>query len=315
MMENLIKTRLVSIRYAAKDINLYELAPVNGEALPKAEAGAHIGIHLPNGLIRHYSLIKAEENPQSYIIGVKRDKNSTGGSVYIHDKLKVGEILMIEPPKNTFPLNESAEESVFFAGGIGITPIFSMVSVLQSKGKNWKLFYACRTREEAAFYDELKNFSQVNFHFDDEKGGVFDIASAVKSVSKKTHLYCCGPLPMMEAFEAYTRDFPPDQIHVEYFKPKEVKQGIKDGFIVELARSGKTFKIEEGQSILSVLLHNGIDVPYSCTAGICGTCETVVLEGIPDHKDEVLSEVEKASNKKMMICCSGAKTEKLVLDI
>ncbi|GIU82750.1 MAG: oxidoreductase [Acidobacteria bacterium] len=311
MGENLIKTRLVSIRYAAKDINLYEFVPLNGESLPKAEAGAHIGVHLPNGLVRHYSLIKAEENPKSYVIGVKRDKKSTGGSVYIHDKLKVGEILMIEPPKNTFPLDQSAEESIFFAGGIGITPIFSMVNVLQAQGKKWKLFYACRTKDEAAFYDELKDFPQVSFHFDDEKGSVFDIASAVKNVSEKAHLYCCGPLPMMEAFEACTRDFPSEQIHVEYFKPKE----IKGGFIVELARSGKVFKIEEGQSILSVLLHSGIDVPYSCMAGICGTCETIVLEGIPDHKDEVLSEAEKASNKKMMICCSGAKTEKLVLDI
>ncbi len=307
----LIQTQIVSISDLAKDIKLYEFARTDGLTLPDAEPGAHIGIHLPNGLVRHYSLIKAEEAPRTYKVAVKRDRNSTGGSVYMHDKLRVGDVLQIEPPQNTFPLNMQAEQSVFFAGGIGITPIYSMINYLQALGKKWKLFYACRNREEMAFYDQLKQFDQVSFHFDDEAGSVFDVESTVKKMPMNAHLYCCGPTAMIEAFEKAASHFPSEQIHVEYFKPKTSDQT----FIVELARSKRTFTIEKGQTILRVLLENGIDVPFSCEAGICGTCETEVLEGIPDHRDEVLSPEEKASNKKMTICCSGSKTPKLVLNI
>lgn len=309
----LIETKVDTIRQIAKDINLYEFSSLDEEVLPSAEPGAHIGVHLPNGIVRYYSLLEAEKSPRKYKIAVKRDKNSTGGSVYMHEKLKVGDMLMIEPPKNTFPLVLEAKQSVFFAGGIGITPIYSMIKCLESLGKDWQLFYACRNKEEMAFYEELKEFKQVKFHFDDEVGQVFDIVSAIGSVSADSHLYCCGPTPMIEAFERATSSLPSEQIHVEYFKPKaQVTEGV---FLVELARMGKSFTVENGRSILHVLLENGIEVPFSCEVGICGTCETEVLEGIPDHRDEVLSEEEKRSNRKMMICCSGSKTPKLVLNL
>ncbi|MCS6873817.1 MAG: PDR/VanB family oxidoreductase [Pyrinomonadaceae bacterium] len=309
----LIRTKIESIERIAKDINLYEFRLVEDGVLPDVEPGAHIGVHLPNGIVRHYSLLESGKNLQSYKVAVKRDKNSTGGSVYMHDKLKTGDILLIEPPKNTFPLSLEARLSVFFAGGIGITPIYSMVKHLEKVDKQWRLFYACKNKEEMAFYDELKNFKQVCFHFDDEAGAVFDIASAIEQIPLDAHLYCCGPTPMIEAFERLAYRFSPEQIHVEYFKPKTDSTGKP--FVVELAKTGKSFTIEPGQTILRVLLENGIDVSFSCEVGICGTCETEVLEGIPDHKDEVLSDEQKASNKTMTICCSGSKTSRIVLNL
>jgi len=310
----LIKTQIRSIICLAKDINLYEFISTDGTSLPDSEPGAHIGIHLPNEMVRHYSLLRAEKNPDSYQVAVKKDKNSSGGSVYIHERLKVGDVLYIEPPQNSFPLRIDADRSIFFAGGIGITPIYSMVSYLKKIGReDWTLYYACRNKQEMAFYEELKKFPQVIFHFDEEAGDVFDIYSAVRQAPRDAHLYCCGPTPMIEAFRKATADFPSEQIHIEYFKP--IVTEADESFIVELARSGKSFNIGKGQTILRVLLEHGMDVPFSCEAGICGTCETEVLEGIPDHRDEVLSPAEKASNRKMTICCSRSKTPKLVLNL
>jgi ferredoxin-NADP reductase len=314
MTQELIEVRLTAIWYAAEGTNLYEFQRVDGGVLPSAEAGSHISLHLPNGVVRQYSLTRAENNPTGYVVGIKRDRNSRGGSVYIHDKLKVGEIIKIEPPRNNFPLNESAEESVFIAGGIGITPIFSMINRLQSLGKKWMLYFACQTKAEAAFYQELSCFSNVKFHFDDKQGGVLDLASIIAGSNRNAHFYCCGPVPMLDNFESLTKDFPPEQIHIEYFAPRQAA-ATEGGFLVELAKSGKTFEIQQGESILQVLLKNGVYVSYSCEIGICGTCETKVISGTPDHRDEILSPAEKESNKTMMICCSGAKSNKLVLDV
>jgi len=314
---DLIEVRLNAIRYGARDTNLYEFVRPNGEPLPPYEPGAHIDVHLPNGIIRQYSLVLPANGPASnYTLGVKRDPASRGGSRYVHDELRVGRTLKISAPRNNFPLREDASHVILFAGGIGITPIWCMVQRLEELGRDWKLYYACRSRADMAFLATLEHLPGARFHFDDESAGKFlDVAAILRDAPKDAHLYCCGPTPMLNAFEAATAEWPREQVHVEYFTPKALPTDKKGGFVVELARSGQEFVIPEGQSILQVLLDAGVDVDYSCELGICGACEQRVISGEPEHRDAILTEEEQASNTKVMICCAGCKSERLVLDL
>jgi tetrachlorobenzoquinone reductase len=313
--DGLIEVRVTAIRYAARDTHLYEFTRVDGQPLPPYEPGAHIDLHLPTGLTRQYSLIEAEPDPASYSVGIKRDPASRGGSRYIHDELRVGKTLKISAPRNNFPLVENAKHVVLFAGGIGITPIWCMVQRLAKLGRPWTLHYACRSRADMAFLKALEAMASSKFHFDEESGGKFlDVAAIVAGAPKDAHLYCCGPTPMLKAFESATANWPREQIHIEYFTPKQ-EAAKTGGFTVELARSGKEFIIPEGKSILQVLLDAGVDVDYSCELGICGACEQRVISGEPEHRDAILTEEEQASNTKVMICCAGCKSERLVLDL
>ncbi len=313
--EELIEVRLTAIRYAARDTNIYEFTRSDGKPFPPYEPGAHIDLHLPNGIVRQYSLIEAEPDPLTYTIAVKRDPASRGGSRYVHDELRVGKRLTIAGPRNNFPLVKTASHVILLAGGIGITPIWCMVQQLQKLGRSWKLYYACRSRADMAFLDALERMPSSQFHFDDEAAGTFlNVAAIASAAPKDAHLYCCGPTPMLKAFESATASWPRDQIHVEYFTPKQ-EPAKTGGFIVELARSGKEFVIPQGKSILQVLLDAGVDVDYSCELGICGACEQRVISGIPEHRDAILTEEEQASNSKVMICCAGCKSDRLVLDL
>jgi ferredoxin-NADP reductase len=313
----LIEVRLTAIHYAARDTNLFEFRRPDGEPLPAYEPGAHVDVHLPSGHSRSYSLIVARPEPNTYTFGIKRDPASRGGSRFIHDELRVGRIIKISAPRNNFPLNEDASHTVLIAGGIGITPIRCMVQRLTERERSFALHYACRSCADAAFLHELQGVPGVSFHFDDENGGRFlDVAGIVAATPTDAHLYCCGPTPMLNAFEAASRDWPRAQIHVEYFTPKqEPAKAKKGGFTVELARSGQEFFIPEGRSILEVLLDEGVDVDYSCELGICGACEQHIISGIAEHHDSILSEEEQADNKRVMICCAGSKSERLVLDM
>ena len=245
---------------------------------------------------------------------MKLDPNSRGGSLYMHNQLRAGIEIQIESPRNNFPLIEDAEHVVLFAGGIGITPITSMVKRLVELGRSWELYYSNRSRADAAFREELEQHSQAHFHFDDEKGGVLPIGDIIAKLPKNAHLYCCGPMPMLSAFENATVDWPPGQLHVEYFTPK-FTAAEEGGYIVELTRSKKELTIPPGKSILQMVREAGIDVPYSCEEGVCGACETRVISGEPDHRDSILSESEREQNTTMMICCSGSKSPRLVLDL
>ncbi len=313
----LIDVRVTDVQTVARDTNVYTFARPDGAPLPAYKPGAHIDIHLPNGLIRQFSLLNPDNDPKSYVVGIKLDPNSRGGSRYIFDDLRVGHTLSISAPRNNFPLVENAGHVVLFAGGIGITPIWCMAQELIAQGRSWKLFYSCRSRADMAFVSTLEKFGpeRVVLHLDDEADGKFlDLAGAIGAAPAGAHFYCCGPNPMLNAFEAAAAGRPKPNVHVEYFTPK-AEAATSGGFWVELARSGEEYYIPEGKKILEVLYEAGIDVDYSCELGICGECVTRVISGIPEHRDSVLSEEEQAANDKVMICCAGCKSERLVLDM
>ena len=312
-----IDVQVTAIENVARDTNVYTFARPDRGKLPAYRPGAHIDIHLPNGLIRQFSLLNPDGNPDRYVVAIKLDAASRGGSRYIFDELRVGHSLKIGAPRNNFPLVENAEHVVLFAGGIGITPIWCMGQELEAQGRSWELFYSCRSRVDMAFLTALEKLGagRVHLHFDDEaKGKFLDLAAAIANAPANAHFYCCGPNPMLTAFEAAAASRPKANVHVEYFTPK-AEAATSGGFWVELARSGEEYYIPEGKKILEVLYEAGIDVDYSCELGICGECVTRVISGIPEHRDSVLSEEEQASNEKVMICCAGCKSERLVLDM
>jgi vanillate O-demethylase ferredoxin subunit len=320
MAESLLDLRVKRIGYEAENINSYELVAPTGGDLAPFTAGGHIDLHLSNGMIRSYSLVNDQRERHRYVIAVNKDAAGRGGSSFVHDSIKAGDIITVSHPRNNFALHEEAEHSVLIAGGIGITPLLSMVRRLETLERRWQLCYAARTRVAAAFLDELNALRpnvHLNLHvdFDDERSGrLFDLAAIVKKAPAHAHLYCCGPVPMLAAFEAVTADRPADHVHVEYFQARQA-QAIEGGFEVKLARSNRRISVEAGKTILDALLDAGIAVNYACTEGVCGTCETRVLEGIPDHRDQFLSKEEQAANKTIMICCSGVKSRTLVLDL
>jgi vanillate O-demethylase ferredoxin subunit len=270
---------------------------------------------LPNGIQRSYSLLNSPQERDRYVVAVQKDRMSRGGSKWIHQNLKPGEIVSVSGPRNNFPLNESAERSILIAGGIGITPMLCMIQKLKSLGKEWQLVFCARTKASAPFLETLARENNVTLNFDKERGGtMLDLAAVIEQHGPKAHYYCCGPLPMLEAFERETKHLPRDQVHVEYFTAAE-PPATEGGYKIVLAKSKREIEVLPGKTILDALNDAGIVIPYSCAEGICGTCETSVLEGIPDHRDRILTEAEKATNKKMLICCSGSKTDRLVLDL
>jgi vanillate O-demethylase ferredoxin subunit len=293
---------------------------MSAEQLPPFTAGAHIDVHLFQGTIRSYSLTNDQSERHRYVIAVKREADGRGGSAFVHDKLKVGDTLTISAPRNNFAFDEAGHRSIFVAGGIGVTPIVSMIRRAVTLGRSWSIHYASRTRRDAAFLDEIETMArasggEVNAVFDHEAGGAaLDLPAIVASATGDTQLYCCGPLPMLEGFREAAKQRPPRSVHLEYFSPRE-EAATAGGFDVRLQKSGRTIAVAPGQSILSALLDAGINVAYACSEGTCGTCETRVIEGIPDHRDVYLTDDERAGNKQMMICCSGAKTPVLILDL
>lgn len=310
-----LKLRVRTTTWEATDIVSYELRASDGGALPAFSAGAHIDLHLANGLIRSYSLVNPQSERHRYVIAVQKDRATRGGSKWVHEHLRAGDVVTVSPPRNNFPLAEDAAHSLLFAGGIGITPIMSMIDRLSVLKRSWQLYYCARTQAAAAFLDRLAGRSEVRFNFDQEPGGaMLDMAPIIRTASAGTHFYCCGPLPMLNAFEAITAGLPTERVHVEYFSAKE-PPSHEGGFTVVLAKSGRQIPIPAGKSILDALLEAGIDVPFSCKEGVCGTCETPVLEGVPDHRDLILTKEEHAASRSMMICCSGSKSERLVLDL
>ncbi|MGP6110848.1 PDR/VanB family oxidoreductase [Pseudomonas aeruginosa] len=309
---------IAAIRAEARDVLSLELVDPQGRELPTFKPGAHLEIQLPNGLIRHYSLCNDYRERNRFHIGVGLAPESRGGSRLLHGGLKVGEKLRISTPRNNFPLVEDGEHYSFIAGGIGITPILAMIRWCVASGKPWTLHYLARSRLRAAFYEELLDLGngQVTTHFLDEHAGQpLDIKATVGAMPSSSHIYCCGPAPLMERVQAAASDRPTSQVHFEWFSGKAQDNTDNQAFKVILRSTGEELQVPPERSILEVLEDHGHFVPFSCREGLCSSCETQILSGIPEHRDFVLSDAAKAEGKSMLICVSRAKSEALELDI
>lgn len=322
MSEPVFPVRLLQIRYEATDICSFVLGKLDGEDLPLVEPGAHVDVHLGNNLMRSYSLSNGMGDAGLYRLTVARDANSKGGSTFMHDRLRAGQTLQISAPRNNFALDEQADLSVFIAGGIGVTPYLPMMCRLNAIGKRWRLHYSVRTPDRAALLPEIEALAaggagEVCPNYDEVPGGaMLNLPALLAALSEGAHVYCCGPSGMLDAFRrgADTAGIPAERVHFEYFS-SNVESATGGGFTIVMAKSGQEVVVPAGQTILHAVNDAGANVPYSCEEGVCGACETRVIEGTPDHRDMILSESERAESKTMMICCSGSKSARLVLDL
>ena len=315
-----MKVWVHTLRFEAQNIISVDLRPMAGQKLVPFQPGSHIDLHLPGNLIRSYSLANDSRETHRYLLGVLKEKSSRGGSVYVHEQLRVGMQLTISEPRNNFPLHEEAVHSVLIAGGIGITPILSMAKRLQALNKSFEILALGRSRNAFAFADDIAELKcPVHWHFDDVSNGppnLYELLHA-RPPKSNSHYYACGPATMLEAFETACQTLGYVNHHIERFAAVEVKAAddARQSFTVELRKSGKTFEVTHDTNLHQQLILLKINVPFSCEEGICGACETQVLEGTPDHRDMVLSSAEQASNRVMMVCVSGCKTERLVLNL
>ncbi|MCW3836970.1 PDR/VanB family oxidoreductase [Sphingomonas canadensis] len=313
---NPLSLHVSAIAPAGADTILLRLADRDGAMLPPAAPGAHVTLLLPGGIDRQYSLIEAGDALREYVIAVRREPNSRGGSAAVHDGLRPGSAIGVLPPRNDFPLVTDARHSVLIGGGIGITPLLSMASWLGTHGRAFDLHAAFASRPALLLADRLDRVPQARLHFDDAAGGPFPLAATIAAAPRDAHLYCCGPAAMIQDFIAMARADGRDDaaIHFEYFAPPPAAAPA-GSFTVALARSGIELAVPPGKSILEVVRAAGIAAGSSCEQGTCGACEVRVIEGIPDHFDAVLSPKDKREGKSMMICCSGALSDRLVLDL
>lgn len=295
-----------------------ELVDPGGAALPEWQPGAHIDVTLADGMSRQYSLCGDWLDRYRYRLGILREEAGRGGSAYVHETLRPGDLVEFSGPRNHFRLVRSPNY-IFIAGGIGITPILPMIAKAAYYDMSWTLLYGGRTRGSMAFTNQLSRYrNRVNLHPQDESG-LPDLKSLLESPQKDTLVYCCGPEPLLKAVEDQMSAWPTGSLHVERFvAPEDQPQrdpADEDSIEVVLADSGRTVLVPPERSILDVLLEEGVDILSDCQEGICGTCETKVIEGEVDHRDYVLTDAEKEANTCMMVCCSRACGKKLVLGL
>jgi ferredoxin-NADP reductase len=302
-------------REVAEGVVTLTLRSVEGHPLPAWTAGAHVDLILPEGApMRQYSLC-GDPSGHSYQVGILRDPNSRGGSLYVHSQLQAGDLVRIRGPRNNFALVHSPRY-IFIAGGIGITPILPMITKAEEAGAEWKLVYGGRTRSSMAFLDELAVYGdRVSVQPQDEVG-LLDLDALLGTAQPETRVYCCGPEPLLAAVEQRCASWPSGSLHVERFAPKApTGPVVNDSFEVVLAQSELTLEVPADRTIMEVVEEAGIGVLSSCGEGTCGTCETKVLEGEPDHRDSVLTDDERKVNDCMMICVSRSCGKRLVLDL
>lgn len=317
--KDFLDLRLTAIRYGARGVNFYELRSPSGELLPEFTAGAHVDLHVPGGFVRQYSLMNDPAERDRYELGIKLDDKGRGGSRAVHRDLRVGDLLRVGPPRNNFPLTEGGQPVVLIGGGIGMTPMLAMAHRARAAGLDWRMSLVVRDRADMLPLAQLglSDEARIHVHVDaEEDGRLFDLGAVFAGAARDAHLYCCGPAPMLDAFAAAAAaaGWPEAQIHVEHFSAAPASASARS-FELELARSGKLFRIEEGQRILDVLREAGVSVQASCEQGICGACETRIISGVADHQDKILTAEEKADGQTMMICCSGSLSERLVIDL
>ena len=306
---------------------LFELVPAAGEPLPPFTAGAHIDLALGNGLVRSYSLVNDQADTHRYLIAVKLESPSSGGSSWIHDHLAEGSELKVYPPKNDFPLEERAAKTILIAGGIGVTPLISMCRRLLALGREFELHVCASSRETAPFADRLPKMmdDRLHFHFSESAGpdARLNVTALLAEPQPDTHIYVCGPKPLIEEVRAASSHWPAGSFHSELFSThvhrlEDDAPDLSDAqpFEIVLASSGNTLLVPAEQTILETLLDNGIKVQAVCKQGWCGTCTTGLLGGKADHRDEYLEDDEKAANTAIQVCVSRAMPgERLILDL
>lgn len=315
-----LQVRVVAKRAEAEGITSFALARVDGAALPPFSAGSHIDVHLPGGLTRQYSLCNASHESHFYRIAVLRDAASRGGSVAMHDSVHEGDLLTISTPRNHFALHP-AQRTVLLAGGIGVTPLLCMADRLAHTGADFALHYCARSLARTAFVQRIRDASfaqRVQFHFDDgAPEQKLDMTALLAVPAVDTHLYVCGPKGFMNAVlnTARASGWPETQLHYEFFSAEVLHAADEASFEVQVASTGAVITVAPRQSVLQALAAVGVDIPFACEQGVCGTCITRVLQGVPDHKDSYLTPEEQAAGDQFMPCCSRAKTARLVLDI
>lgn len=320
-MEVLIRVKVSARSELAEGTVGYELAAADGSALPAFEAGSHIDVHLPGGLLRQYSLHDLPSEPARYRIGVLREPQSRGGSATLVDKVKVGDELDISVPRNHFSLDKRAGRSILLAGGIGITPILCMAEQLTQDRRAFELHYCGRTIRRMAFVERLQASAyarEAQIHVDDgPKEQMLDTAAVIGPPNPDTHLYVCGPAGFMDHVLKTARDlgWREPQLHREYFAAAPIDHSADGPFEIELKSSGQVIKVDADRSAADALRDSGVDIAVSCEQGVCGTCVTRVLAGLPDHRDLYLTDAEHEQNDSFTPCCSRARTPRLVLDL
>lgn len=313
-----IAVRVARKRVEAEGICSFELVRADGGTLPAFSAGSHVEVHIPGGAVRPYSLAGSPAETQRYLLGVLREPASRGGSIALHERVLEGDVLAIGLPRNLFPLAEGASSHLLLAGGIGVTPMLSMAEQLLATGADFRLHYAARSTAHAAFLDRLSAAplaGHVQCHFGAAQR--LDIATALGKPRPGVHVYACGPKRFMDAVTetALGLGWPAAQLHREVFQAEVVDSSGDAAFEVQLAQSGRSVTVPPGTSIVQALAGIGCNVMVSCEQGICGTCLTNVLEGTPDHRDQYLTDEERAEGRQILPCCSRSKSAKLVLDL
>jgi vanillate O-demethylase ferredoxin subunit len=321
MVGTLLTVRVERRISEALDIDSFHLVSADGSRLPAFGPGAHIDVHLPGGLIRQYSLCNSPSETDRYVIAVLRNAEGRGGSLAMHELARVGQTLGISAPRNHFSLSTHAPHHLLLAGGIGVTPIFSMAQKLVSERQSFSLHYCARSRNRAAFSKNLSVFADVSpvfFHFDDDQSDkAFDVESTLREAPAGTHLYVCGPPGYMDLVlgEARRQGWAEDRLHFEFFGTQVQTSASGREFQVRIASTGTLIKIPNNCTVVQALAAHGIEIVTSCEQGVCGTCETRVLEGEPDHRDLYFTPEEHRMNDRFLPCCSRAKTSVLVLDL
>jgi vanillate O-demethylase ferredoxin subunit len=319
-----LRMQVRAMTWEAEGVLRLDLQALGGGPLPGYEPGAHVDLTLAPGLTRSYSLIDGNPGPapELYRVGVGLEAGSRGGSRHVHQRLRPGDTLPASPPRCRFLLIEDSPFTQLIAGGIGITPLMAMAERLHALGRPWRLLWCVRSRARLPFRDWLaRHAAQVDLHVDDEQGGPWGGWSALLlALPEGAHAYACGPAPMLAAYEAAAAGvLPPAQVHLERFAAAgpepAVPQTDDSSFHVHLARSGQRILVRGDQTVLQALQAHLPDLPHACLQGVCGQCETRVLDGVPDHRDQVLTPSERASGQTMMPCCSRAASPELVLDL
>jgi cytochrome P450/ferredoxin-NADP reductase len=299
----------------AEGVVALTLRETTGQVLPPWAPGAHIDLVLADAPTRQYSLCGDPSDRHRWRVGILRDAGGSGGSLFVHDQLQVGDEVRLRGPRNHFRLADSSRY-LFIAGGIGITPILAMIKAVEDAGREWSLVYGGRQRSSMAFLDELAAYGDRVSVRPQEETGLLDLDTILGTPTPDTLVYCCGPEPLLAAVEQRCATWPHGALHIERFTPKPLGEPIRsDAFEVVLRRSDLTLTVPPERSILSLVEEAGVGVLSSCAEGTCGTCEVRVLEGVPDHRDSVLNEDEQAAGECMMICVSRSRTARLVLDL